>query len=52
MFGPRHKRRINIEDKAKVVAAIWGEEFIKYLAALAAFHWDDLKNRLKCTGVI
>ena len=23
-----------------------------HIAALAAFHWNDLKNRLKCTGMI
>ena len=29
------KRRIKTEEKAKVVAAVWGEEFIQLLAALA-----------------
>ena len=30
-----HRRSIKTEAKLKVVACIWGEEFIKFLAALA-----------------
>ena len=30
-----HRRRIFTEEKAKVVAAVWGTEFIQFLAALA-----------------
>ena len=30
-----HKRRINPEERAKVVASVWGEEFVQLLAALA-----------------
>ena len=30
----QHRRRINTEEKAKVVAAVWGTEMIKFLAAL------------------
>ena len=33
-----NRRRINIEDKAKVVAAVWGTELIHLLAALAVLH--------------
>ena len=29
-----HRRRIYTEENAKVVAAVWGTEFIKFLAAL------------------
>ena len=47
-----HRRRINTEEKAKVVAAVWGTEFIKFLAALAIFHQTDLKNRMNCTRMI
>ena len=39
-----HKIRINIEEKAKVLADVWGTEFIKFLA-VAVLHWDNLKNR-------
>ena len=39
-------RRIYTEEKAKVVAAVWGTEFIRFLAALAILHHDDLKNRM------
>ena len=30
-----HRRRIKTEAKAKVVASVWGPEFIQFLAALA-----------------
>ena len=43
-----HRRRIYTEDKAKVVAASWGTELLKFLAALAILHEDNLKNRLFC----
>ena len=41
-----HRRRINTGEKAKVVAAVWGTEFIQFLAALAILHQDDLKKRM------
>ena len=39
-----HRRRIYAEEKAKVVAGVWGTDFIPYLAALAILQQDDLKN--------
>ena len=33
-----HIRRINTEEKAKVIAAVWGTEFIQFLAALTIFN--------------
>ena len=33
-----HKRRINAEEKAKVVTAVWGTESIQFLAAKAILH--------------
>ena len=33
-----HRTRINTEAKAKVVSAVWGAEFIEFLAALANVH--------------
>ena len=33
-----HRRRIKTEAKAKVVAAVWGAEFIPFLAVLAFVH--------------
>ena len=30
-----HRRRIETEGKAKVVASVWGAEFVKFFAALA-----------------
>ena len=37
----RHRRRIELEDKAKVVAFVWGAEFVPFLAAL-----DERKGRI------
>ena len=31
----RHRRRIELEEKAKVVASVWVAEFVKLIAALA-----------------
>ena len=33
-----HRRRIKTEEKAKVVTAVWGTEFILLLATLAVLH--------------
>ena len=38
-------RRIKTEEKEKVVASVWGEELIKFLAALAILH-RIFKNRM------
>ena len=32
------RRRIKTEEKVKVVASVWGKEFIQFLAALAIVH--------------
>ena len=32
-----HRRRIFTEDKAKVVASVWGPEFFQFLAAPATY---------------
>ena len=40
---------LKTEEKANVVAAVWGTEFIQFLAAQATFHQDDLKNMMNCT---
>ena len=42
-----HRRRIKTEEKAKVVAAVWGTELIQFLAALAISPQDKLKKRIK-----
>ena len=47
------RRRIYAEDKAKVVADIWGPEFIQFLAAaltILNMHQDDLKNRMNSSS--
>ena len=33
------------EEKAKVVAAVWGMELIQFLAALDIFHQDDFEEK-------
>ena len=40
-----HRRRIETEAKAKVVAAVWGAEFISFLAALAVLPRSIWKKR-------
>ena len=45
-------RRIYAEEKAKVVAAVRGTEFITFLAALAVLHQDDMKKIMNCTRII
>ena len=35
MLFINHRKRIKTEEKAKVVAAVWGTELIQFLAALA-----------------
>ena len=41
-----HRRSINTEEKAKVVAAVWRTEFIPFLATLAICSRTILKNRM------
>ena len=40
-----HGRRIKAEEKAKVVASVWGTELIQFLSALAIFHKEGLKKK-------
>ena len=40
-----HKRRIKTEAKEKVVASIWGTEFIQFLATLAVVHYRSTNWR-------
>ena len=46
MVTGHHRRRIKTEEKAKVVASIWGEELMHFLAALAVLPRTILKNRM------
>ena len=36
-----YKKDKDTEEKAKVVAAGWGTEFVQFLAALAVLHQDE-----------
>ena len=42
--GTAYRRRIKTEEKARVVAAVWGTELIQFIAALTILHEDDLKK--------
>ena len=50
--GCMGRKKLTTEEKAKVVAAVWGTELIQFLAALAILHQDDLKIRMNCTRTI
>ena len=39
-----YRRRLKTEEKAKVVAGVWGIVLIKFLAAIAILHQDDLNK--------
>ena len=41
-----HRRRIKTEEKAKIVASVWGAEFIQFLAALAVLPRTILKSMM------
>ena len=47
-----HRRRINTKEKAKVVASVWGTEFIPFLATLAVLPRTVLNNRMNCSRII
>ena len=47
-----HRISTYTEEKAMAVAAAWEADLIKFLAALAILHQDDLKNRMNCTRMI
>ena len=40
----QNRRRLNTEEKAQVIAAVWGTEFSQFLVALAILHLDDFKE--------
>ena len=40
------------EEKAKVVAVVWGTQFNPFLAVLAILHQNDMKKRTICTRMI
>ena len=52
--GSEQRRRIKVEEKAKVVASEkgGGGEFIQFLAALAVLPRAILNNRTNCTRMI
>ena len=44
-----HRRRMETEGKAKVVALVWGAKFVQFLAALAVLSRSIWKKRLNST---
>ena len=44
MFSQQHIIRIKKEEKAKIVANVWGPELIQFIAGLSTLHLDDLKK--------
>ena len=52
------KKELYTEEKAKVVAAVWGTKLIQFLASLASLHQPVLKKVMKssfssyCSGAI
>ena len=48
----KHRRRIKIKEKAKVVIAVWGAELIQFIAALAILHQDDLKKGMNSHPIL
>ena len=44
----RHRNGVIIEEKekAKVVAAVWGTNFIQFHAALQIYYQDDMNKRM------
>ena len=45
-FNAGYRRRMEREAKAKVVASVWGAEFIQFLAALAVFALVNLDEKV------
>ena len=50
--GEDHRITIYTEEKATVIASIWGEEFINFLTTLAVLPRTIMNNRLKSTRMI
>ena len=46
-----YRRRINTEEKAKVVTANWGTKFIQFLATLAVLNYCRTKNMMNGTRI-
>ena len=45
----QHRRRMEREAKAKVVASVWGTDFVQFLATLAVLPRSIVKNRMNLT---
>ena len=45
LMAEMHRRRMKTEEKAKVVATVWGMEFIQLLVALDIVHQDNFEEK-------
>ena len=45
-------KRIKTEEKAKVVASVWGKEFNQFLAEFVVLPRMIFNNRMNCTRMI
>ena len=53
LYKSPYRKKKKTEENAKVVASVWGAEFIQFLAALYnCFALDDLNNGMNCTRMI
>ena len=47
-----HRRRTKTEEKADLVASVWGKEFIQFLAALPVLPRKIYNKRMNCRRII
>ena len=47
--GSQSQKKVELEDKAKVVASVWGVKFVQFFAALAVLPLSIWKNRMNST---
>ena len=50
--GHEDRRRMKTEEKAKVVASVWGERIYSIPCRASCFALDDLNYRMNCTRMI
>ena len=46
-----HRRRMETEGNAKVVASVWKAKFDQFIVALAVLPWSIWKKRLNSAGL-
>ena len=51
LYTSHHRRRMEREAKAKVVASVWGADFVQFLAALAILPRSIWKKRMNSAEI-